>query len=106
MKILVPVKRVAALEEDFRIRDDGRDVDPDDLNYDLNEWDSFSLEQAVLIKEAASGEVQVVAVAVGPQECDEILLLGTRSHVHTLTRSHALPRDPIQQLGGLFGGHI
>jgi len=73
VKILVPVKRVAALEEDFRIRDDGRDVDPDDLNYDLNEWDSFSLEQAVLIKEAASGEVQVVAVTVGPQECDEIL---------------------------------
>jgi electron transfer flavoprotein beta subunit len=73
VKILVPVKRVAALEEDFRIRDDGRDVDPDDLNYDLNEWDSFSLEQAVLIKEAASGEVQVVVVTVGPQECDEIL---------------------------------
>ncbi len=73
MKILVPVKRVAALEDDFRIADDGRDVDPDDLNHDLNEWDNFSLEQAVLIKEAASSEVQVVAVTVGPDESDEIL---------------------------------
>jgi electron transfer flavoprotein beta subunit len=73
MKILVPVKRVAALEDDFRISDDGRDVDPDDLNHDLNEWDTFSLEQAVLIKEAASSEVQVVAVTVGPEECDEVL---------------------------------
>jgi electron transfer flavoprotein beta subunit len=73
MKILVLVKRVAALEEDFRIRDDGREVDPDDLTYDLNEWDNFSLEQAVLIKEAAAGEVQVVAATVGPGECDEIL---------------------------------
>ena len=72
-KILVPVKRVAALEDDFRIRDDGADVDPDDLNFDLNEWDTFSLEQAVLIKEAASGEVQVVAVAVGPEPCDQEL---------------------------------
>jgi electron transfer flavoprotein beta subunit len=72
-KLLVPVKRVAALEEDFRIRDDGRDVDADDLNYDLNEWDGFSLEQAVLIKEAASAEVQVVVATVGPQECDEVL---------------------------------
>jgi len=73
MKILVPVKRVAALEEDFRILDDGRDVDPDDLNYDLNEWDNFSLEQAVLIKEAASSEVQVVVATVGPDESDEVL---------------------------------
>ena len=73
MKILVPVKRVAALEDDFRIQDDGRDVDPDDLNHDLNEWDTFSLEQAVLIKEASSSELQVVAVTVGPADCDETL---------------------------------
>jgi electron transfer flavoprotein beta subunit len=73
MKILVPVKRVASLEEDFRIRADGRDVEADDLNYDLNEWDNFSLEQAVLIKEAASSEVQVVVATVGPEESDEIL---------------------------------
>ena len=73
MKILVPVKRVAALEDDFRIRDDGRDVDPEDLNHDLNEWDNFSLEQAVLIKEAAAGEVQVIAATVGPEVCDEVL---------------------------------
>jgi electron transfer flavoprotein beta subunit len=72
-KILVPVKRVAALEDDFRIREDGRDVDPEDLNYDLNEWDTFSLEQAVLIKEASSSQVQVVAATVGPEECDEVL---------------------------------
>jgi electron transfer flavoprotein beta subunit len=73
MKVLVPVKRVAALEDDFQIRADGRDVDDAYLNHDLNEWDTFALEQAVLIKEAASTEVQVVAVTIGPQGCDEIL---------------------------------
>jgi electron transfer flavoprotein beta subunit len=73
IKLLVPVKRVAALEDDFRIDDDGRDVDPDDLNYDLNEWDTFSLEQAVLIKEAGSSDVQVIAATVGPEQCDEVL---------------------------------
>jgi electron transfer flavoprotein beta subunit len=67
------VKRVAALEEDFRIGEDGRDVDPDDLNYDLNEWDNFSLEQAVLIKEAAPSEVEVVVATVGPDGADEVL---------------------------------
>ena len=32
MKILVAVKQVAALDEDFEIRDDGRDVDADFLH--------------------------------------------------------------------------
>jgi electron transfer flavoprotein beta subunit len=73
MKILVPVKRIAALEDDFQIRADGRDVDEEFLNFDLNEWDSFALEQAVLIKEAASTDVQVVVVTIGPGQCDEIL---------------------------------
>ena len=54
MKILVAVKQVAALDEDFQIREDGRDVDADFLIRDLNEWDDFSLEEAVKIKEASA----------------------------------------------------
>jgi len=73
MKILVAVKQVAALDEDFEFRDDGRDVDPDFLIRDLNEWDDFSLEEAVKIKEAAADPVEIVAVSVGPQEVDESL---------------------------------
>jgi len=73
MKILVAVKQVAALDEDFEIRDDGRDVDPDFFIRDLNEWDDFSLEEAVKIKEAASEPVEVVAVSVGPDDVDEAL---------------------------------
>jgi len=73
MKILVPVKQVAALDEDFQIRDDGRDVDADFLIRDLNEWDDFSLEEAVKIKEAASEPVEVVVVSVAPEEADEAL---------------------------------
>jgi electron transfer flavoprotein beta subunit len=73
MKILVAVKQVAALDEDFTIREDGRDVDADFLIRDLNEWDDFSLEEAVKIKEAATEPVEVVAVSVGPEEADESL---------------------------------
>jgi len=73
MKILVAVKQVAALDEDFVIREDGRDVDADYLIRDLNEWDDFSLEEAVKIKEAATEAVEVVAVSVGPEEVDESL---------------------------------
>ena len=73
MKILVAVKQVAALDEDFEIRADGRDVDPDFLVRDLNEWDDYSLEEAMKIKEAATTPVEVVAVCVGPEDADEAL---------------------------------
>jgi electron transfer flavoprotein beta subunit len=83
VKILVAVKQVAALDEDFEIRADGRDVDPDFFLRDLNEWDDFSLEEAVKIKEsaaqavaanaAAANAVEVVAVSVGPDDADESL---------------------------------
>jgi electron transfer flavoprotein beta subunit len=73
MKILVAVKQVAALDEDFEIRDDGRDIEPDFLIRDLNEWDDFSLEEAVKIKEAAAEPVEVIAVSVGTDEVDESL---------------------------------
>lgn len=73
MKILVAVKQVAALDEDFEIRDDERDVEEDFLLYDLNEWDDFSLEEAMRIKEASTSEVEVVVVSVGPDRVDESL---------------------------------
>jgi electron transfer flavoprotein beta subunit len=73
MKILVAVKQVAALDEDFEMRDDGRDVDPDFLIRDLNEWDDFSLEEAVKIKEAAATPVEVVVVSIGADQVDESL---------------------------------
>lgn len=73
MKILVAVKQVAALDEDFEIRADEKDVEEDFLIYDLNEWDDFSLEEAMKIKEASTGEVEVVVVSVGPDRVDESL---------------------------------
>lgn len=71
MKILVAVKQVASLDDDFEIRDDGKDVDADFLIHDLNEWDDYSLEEAMKIKEAGTSEVEVVVVSVGPEEAEE-----------------------------------
>jgi len=64
---------VAALDEDFEIRADGKDVDADFLLRDLNEWDDYSLEEAMKIKESAGTGVEVVAVCVGSEEADEVL---------------------------------
>jgi electron transfer flavoprotein beta subunit len=48
-------------------------VEADFLVRDLNEWDDFSLEEAVKMKENAATPVEVVAVCVGPEEADEAL---------------------------------
>lgn len=74
MKILVPVKRVASLDDEFELRDDGRDVNPDFCEFDLNEFDEFSLETAVQIKEAAAeGAVEVIVLTVGSEDADDVL---------------------------------
>lgn len=71
MKILVAIKQVAQLEEDFELTADGRDVDADFRTYDLNEWDDYSLEEALLIKENSSEPVEVVAVTVGDEDAED-----------------------------------
>jgi electron transfer flavoprotein beta subunit len=75
VKIVVCVKQVAALDDEFELREDGLGVDPDFLERDLNEWDSFSLEAALQLREQAGGDGhEVVAVTVGDEEADEALL--------------------------------
>ncbi|HSI80644.1 MAG TPA: electron transfer flavoprotein subunit beta/FixA family protein [Solirubrobacterales bacterium] len=69
MRIVVSVKQVAALDDEFELADDLH-VDPDFVEWELNEWDNFSLEAALQLREAA-GEGEVVAVSVGDSETDE-----------------------------------
>ncbi len=74
MKIVVAVKQIARLQDDFRLRSDGRDVDSADVEYDLNEWDAYSVEEAVRIIEAQNGQGEVVVVSVGDKTADQSLL--------------------------------
>ncbi len=50
MKIVVCVKQVAALDEEFELREDGLGVEPDCLEWDLNEWNSFSPQAALQLR--------------------------------------------------------
>jgi electron transfer flavoprotein beta subunit len=71
VKVAVPVKQVAKLDEDFELRDG--EVDPAGLEWELNEWDTFSLEAALQLREAAGGG-EVVALSVGDDEAEAGLL--------------------------------
>ena len=72
MKILVAVKAVATLDEDFELGDDDRAVDPDYLEHELNGWDDVALEAALQLVETGSGEV--VVVTIGDDEAEEALM--------------------------------
>ena len=68
MKILVTVKEVAEVDDEFRIS--GLDIDKASLEYDLNEWDDYAVEEAVQISEA-NDDVEVVTVTIGPERAEE-----------------------------------
>jgi len=70
MKVLVTVKEVATVEDDFEIS--GTEIEETYLDYDLNEWDDYAVEEAVQLAEAGD-DVEVVAVTIGPERSEETI---------------------------------
>jgi len=71
MKILVTVKEVAEPEDDFEIS--GLEIEEKFLEYDLNEWDDYAVEEAVQLKEKNDDVEEVVAVTIGPERSEETI---------------------------------
>ena len=72
MKVVVCVKQIAVLGDEVEFTDDERDVDPDFLDYALNEWDSYATEEALQLVERA-GEGEVVVVSVGDEDSEDAM---------------------------------
>jgi electron transfer flavoprotein beta subunit len=70
MKILVTVKEVVDVADDFEIEDNA--VDETYFEYDLNEWDDYALEEAVTLKEEGVAD-EVVTVTIGPERAEETI---------------------------------
>lgn len=70
MKILVCIKQIQKLGDEVSFSSDNTDVDPDFLEGALNEWDAFSTEEAVQIKERRNGDAEVVVVSVGDESVE------------------------------------
>ncbi len=83
MKILVTVKEVAEAEDDFDIA--GLDIDERYLEFDLNEWDEYAIEEAVQIKEDGD-DVEVVSVTIGPERAEETIRMGLAKGVDRAIR--------------------
>ncbi|WP_435320416.1 electron transfer flavoprotein subunit beta/FixA family protein [Haloarchaeobius sp. TZWSO28] len=70
MKILVTVKEVAEVQDEFEVSDDA--IPAQYLEYDLNEWDDYAVEEAVQLSEE-NDDVEVVTVTVGPERSEETI---------------------------------
>jgi electron transfer flavoprotein beta subunit len=70
MKILVTVTEVAEVEDEFEVA--GDDIAEQYLEYDLNEWDDYAIEEAVQISEE-NDDVEVVTATIGPERSEETI---------------------------------
>ena len=72
MDIVVCVKRVPDISEtEVAIAKEERTIEQRDLVFDINEWDRYAVEEAVLLKEKFGGSVTVVTT--GPEEVEDTL---------------------------------
>lgn len=91
---MVCVKRVPDTgEADISIDRTGKAIRKDDLAFDINEWDNFAMEEAVLLKEEYGGTV--TAVTVGSEEDEEVL-----RHCIALGADNAIRIDDPALRGG------
>ncbi|OQX95399.1 electron transfer flavoprotein subunit beta [candidate division KSB1 bacterium 4572_119] len=66
MKILVCVKQVPDTETKIKIGADKKSIDTSDINWILNPYDEYAVEEAIQIKEEKEGTT-VTVISVGPE---------------------------------------
>ena len=71
MKIAVCIKQVPAKDAPLRIAEDGTWIRETDIGFEMNEPDSFALEEALRLKEKHTGEV--VALSMGPERTKQVI---------------------------------
>jgi electron transfer flavoprotein beta subunit len=72
LEIVVCVKQVPATAEvDLVVGDSGRGIESRGLVQEMNEWDEYAIEEALLIKERLGGTV--TAITMGPEGSDAVL---------------------------------
>ncbi len=101
MNILVCIKQVPDTETRIKIAGDKKSIDPTDVNWILNPYDEYAVEEALRIKEKL-GSTTVTVVSVGPERtvsairsalamgADEAVLVKTDQVLDSLATAKAL----------------
>ena len=65
MKIMVPVRRVPNPDVKVRLKKDGSGIEAEGVNFLINSFDEFAIEEAVRLTEKDGGEVFMVSAMTG-----------------------------------------
>jgi electron transfer flavoprotein beta subunit len=71
MKILVCLKQVPHKDARLEVRSDGRWIQDESIKYEINDYDSYALEEALRVKDR--GTAEVVVASVGPERVTQAL---------------------------------
>jgi electron transfer flavoprotein beta subunit len=93
LKLVVAVKQVGVVSDEFEIAADGMGVAPEDLDFTMNEWDAYALEAALSLGEEQQAEV--IAVTVGSENTEPVL---RRALAMGATRAVRLDTNPVDAL--------
>lgn len=88
MNIIVCIKRVPqTAEADVKVDASGKDIIKDRLAFDMNESDTYALEQAILLKEKHGGTV--TAISLGYPDTEDTLRIALAKGADTAIRIKA-----------------
>lgn len=73
MKILVPIKRVPDTDQKVQVKSDGSGIVTEGLPFVINPFDAIAVEEALRIRENATDAVEVQAVSIGIEACEQQL---------------------------------
>ncbi len=94
MNIAVCVKQVPDTEAKIKISDDKRHIDESEINFILNPYDEFAVEEAIKTKESLGGEVTIISL--GPDRVTSAirnaLAMGADKAIHI--KVDDFPADP------------
>ncbi|MDR2366078.1 MAG: 4Fe-4S dicluster domain-containing protein [Zoogloeaceae bacterium] len=97
VRIMVPVKQIGKLGDDFVFTDDQRAIPDEYFEHLLNEWDDTALEEALRTIEALEGG-EVVVVTIGPDGAEDAMRKALAKGAHRGVRvwgEHLADADPI-----------
>ena len=95
MKTLVTVKRTPHRDAGICLRDDGKGLELEDVQYEINPFDELAIEEALRLRDAHGGEVIVVSIA--PESARQQLIAGLAMGADRALRVDAEPEelDPL-----------
>lgn len=72
MDIAVCIKQIPEVTDaELEVNKQGRAIYLEDLEFDINEWDNYAVEEAVRLKEAHGGKVTVITL--GDEDSEDVL---------------------------------